>query len=113
MTVEFPCTHPDSWACTDSRINPGSCGTQEIHDAAMGCIDGHYTFNPTGTGDVGSIDTSDGHRLRTGWTGVGEPVLGEMTDEELNAWDELDQAGNYAMPPERGDSFGDERDGDA
>lgn len=105
---ELPCTHPGP--CTESKINPGGCGTQEIHDAALGCIDGHYTLNPQGRAVVGDIDTSDGDKLKTGWTGNGEHVIGEMSPEEVEAWDELDQAGHYAMPPERGGSFGDERD---
>ncbi len=105
---KFPCTHPGP--CTDSKIHPGGCGTQEIHDAALGCIDGHYSFNPKGNGDVGDVDTSDGDQVKTGWTGNSEQVIGEMSAEELEKWDELDQSGKYTVPPEPGGSFGDDRD---
>lgn len=79
----------------------------------MGCIDGHYALNPKGRADVGDIDMIDGDNLKTGWTGKSEEVIGELSEQELEEWDELDQAGKWGMPPERGSSFDDERDEDA
>lgn len=84
MTIEFPCTHPDSWPCRPSNINPGRCGTQEVYDAAMGCIDGHYSLNPKGNGDVGAVEPVDSELHKTGWTGNGEQVT--LDTEEQKRW---------------------------
>jgi hypothetical protein len=82
MTIDFPCTHPDNWPCKDSRINPGSCGTQEVHDAAMGCIDGHYALNPQGNAGAGEVEMHDSELHKTGWTGNSEVVTLDDDDED-------------------------------
>lgn len=92
------CTHPDTWPCSESKINPGRCGTQETHDVAMGCIDGHYSLNPRGSANVGEIESAHGEVFKTGWTGNSEPAVGEMTEDEVVQWDELNESGHYVMP---------------
>lgn len=81
--MKFPCTHPDTWPCSESN---GRCGTQQTYDAAMGCIDGHYSL------------TVRDETFKTGWTGNSEPAVGEMTEDELAQWDELNESGHYVMP---------------
>lgn len=82
MTNQFPCIHPEGWPCKDSKTNPGSCATQEIHDAAMGCIDGHYALNPRGTASVGEIEFHDPELHKTGWTGRSEIVTIDDNSED-------------------------------
>jgi len=72
MNFDFPCTHPDNWPCKESNVNPGRCGTQEIHHAARGCIEGHYALN------------ADGDGLKTRWTGNSQQVTLDV--EEQKRW---------------------------
>lgn len=75
MEFEFPCTHPTGWPCKDSKVHPGRCGTQEVHDAAMGCIDGHYALNPRGSANVGDVEFHAPELHKSGWTGNSETVM--------------------------------------
>ncbi|GAB5903623.1 Uncharacterised protein [Mycobacteroides abscessus subsp. massiliense] len=84
MSFEFPCTHPDNWPCKESNIHPGRCGTQEIYDAAMGSIDGHYALNPDGSAGVGEVESRDSEMHKTGWTGNGQEVT--LDAEEQERW---------------------------
>lgn len=86
--IDFPCTHPDNWVCKDSKLNPGSCGTQEVYDVAMGCIDGHYALNPDGNAEVGEVEWHDPELHKTGWTGNNTVV--KLDDDERQHWSWMD-----------------------
>ena len=85
MNIENLCTHPEDWPCRPSKVNLGRCGTQEVHDAAMGCIDGHYSLNPEGTAETGALEFHDAESHKTGWTGNSEVVQLD-DDDEMQRW---------------------------
>ena len=74
----------------------------------MGAIDGHYSLNPRGIADVGQTEVPRDEVFKTGWTGNSEEAIGELTEAELESWDELDKSGHYTDPPSRSDDAEDE-----
>ena len=93
------CTHPDTWPCSGTE----DCNSQKIRDAQLMAIDGRLRIT-----DVPGV-ADDDEDLKVGWTGRSEPAIGELTEEQLDDWDELGHSGGYVMPK----SLDDDDDEDA
>lgn len=87
------CTHPDSWPCSGTE----DCNSQKVRDAQLLLSEGRARLT-----DVPGVDDDD-ERLKGGWTGNSEPAIGEMSEEDLDDWDELGHSGEYLMPKSHDD----------
>ncbi|MCV7346993.1 hypothetical protein [Mycolicibacterium rhodesiae] len=85
------CTHPDNWPCSGTE----DCNSQKVRDAQLMLSEGHARLT-----DVPGV-ADDDESLRVGWTGKSEPVIGLLTEDELDDWDELGHSGEYVMPKSR------------
>ncbi len=87
------CTHPESWPCSGTE----DCNSQRIRDAQILLSEGRARL-----AEVPGVDDDD-ESLKAGWTGKSEPAIGELTEEELDDWDELGRSGEYLMPKSTND----------